>query len=170
MSGSSTAAASPEVVVRRMRWWDVAPVVALDAELFGDTAWSPALFWSELAGVPQTRDYLVATTGDGTDAEQIVAYGGLMTVARESTVQTLGVAPAWQRAGLGRRVLRALVSAARRRSATDLWLEVARENLGAQALYRAEGLTAVSTRSSYYGVGRDAVIMRGRLSRGPLAP
>jgi len=144
--------------IRRMRWWDLPRVVELDAALFPDTAWTSAMFWSELAGVPHTRDYVVAHAVDG-----IVGYGGVMTVARDATVQTLGVAPSWQRQGLGRRILDDLVVRARQRLATQVWLEVGRDNLAAVALYAAADFAPVSVRRDYYGAGRDAVIMRRRL-------
>ena len=35
--------------MRPMRWWDIAPVMALEHELFGDEAWTDSMFWSELA-------------------------------------------------------------------------------------------------------------------------
>ena len=143
-----------------MRWWDLPAVVELDTHLFPETAWTSAMFWSELAGVPQTRDYVVAHVG-----AEVVGYGGVMTVAGEATVQTLGVAPARQGCGLGRRLLVELVAAARRRSATQVWLEVGDDNHVAQRLYASAGFTAASARRDYYGAGRDARVMRLRLSR-----
>jgi ribosomal-protein-alanine N-acetyltransferase len=150
------------ISLRRMRWWDLPDVVALDSLLFTDTAWSAAMFWSELAAVPATRDYVVATIGD-----ELIGYGGLMTVAHEATVQTLGVAATWQQQGLGRRMLDTFVAAARRRSAGLIWLEVAADNAAARALYSRAGFEAVSNRRDYYGSGRDAVVMRRRLSEVP---
>ena len=152
-------ARAPAAVLRRMRWWDVDPVVQLDAELFGPTAWTAAMLWSELSGVPQSRDYLVAV-----DGKVVVGYGGLMTASGESTIQTIGVAPSAQRTGLGRRILDELVAAARRRASTWVWLEVSVENAGAQRLYTAAGFEPVARRRDYYDVGRDAVVMRCRLT------
>ncbi|MFI6410502.1 GNAT family N-acetyltransferase [Streptomyces sp. NPDC050585] len=55
-----------------MRWWDIAPVLELERELFPDDAWSEGMFWSELAharGPRSTRRYIVAEElpGDGPD-------------------------------------------------------------------------------------------------------
>ena len=46
-----------------MRWWDIDPVLELEQELFPEDAWSPGMFWSELAharGPQATRRYVVA--------------------------------------------------------------------------------------------------------------
>ena len=57
------------VVLREMRWWDIEPVLALERELFPEDAWTPGMFWSELAharGPYATRHYTVAEAPDGT--------------------------------------------------------------------------------------------------------
>lgn len=152
---------STHVTLRRMRWWDLPDVVALDTELFDDTAWTSAMFWSELAGVPATRDYVVLEVADD---HLLVGYAGVMTVADEATVQTLGVARSWQRQGLGRRLLGALIERAQARGASQLWLEVRDDNVNAQHLYRVTGFEQEAVRPDYYGPGRPAVIMRKRLT------
>ena len=35
-------------VLRRMRWWDIEAVLAVEREVFPDDAWSPEQFWAEL--------------------------------------------------------------------------------------------------------------------------
>jgi [ribosomal protein S18]-alanine N-acetyltransferase len=147
-----------------MRWWDLPQVGELDQQLFPDTAWTSAMFWSELAGVPDTRDYFVLH-----DARGVVGYGGLMTLGRESTVQTIGVAPAMQNEGLGRKVLDALLAQARERGASSVWLEVREDNTAAQRLYAAAGFSPSSMRHDYYGAGRHAVVMRFRIGEGSRA-
>jgi ribosomal-protein-alanine N-acetyltransferase len=149
------------VRLRRMRWWDLPDVVALDTELFDDTAWTSAMFWSELTGVPESRDYVVLEAGE---PRTVIGYGGVMTVAGEATVQTLGVGRAWQGRGLGRRLLDQLIERAAARGAAQLWLEVRDDNINAQRLYRASGFEQEAVRPDYYGLGRPAVIMRKRLS------
>ena len=42
-----------------MRWWDIEAALVIEQELFAD-AWSAETFWAELAGVPETRHYVVA--------------------------------------------------------------------------------------------------------------
>jgi [ribosomal protein S18]-alanine N-acetyltransferase len=144
-----------------MRWWDIAPVAGIEGEVFATDPWSEAGFWSELAGVPETRLYLVAEDGSG-----IVGYAGLVAVAHEADVQTVAVRPDRQGNGLGGRLLDQLIAEARRRDCSQVLLEVEAENTTAQFLYQGRGFERISVRRSYYGPGHDAVVMRLRLRLG----
>jgi [ribosomal protein S18]-alanine N-acetyltransferase len=147
--------------LRPMRWWDVASAAALDRELFEDP-WTEAGFWSELAGVPDSRYYVVAEE-DG----QLVGYAGLFAVPPEADVQTVAVVAGRQGAGLGRRLLADLLAQARRRGCSQVLLEVRDTNAAARALYASMGFEQVAVRRGYYGPRADAVVMRLRLRDRP---
>ncbi len=155
----------PDVTLRPMRWWDVEAVQALDADLFGPTAWPAATFWSELAAGP-SRWYVVAELAEagGRDEGAVLAgYAGLLVSAGEADVQTIGVAPSAQGRGVGTRLLRALTERAARAGATSLLLEVRADNAAAIALYTREGFERVAVRRRYYQPGDvDALVMRLR--------
>lgn len=155
--------AAAEVTVRAMRWWDIEQVAALEQRLFPDSAWTAEQLWSELAGVPETRWYLTATSGD-----DVVGYAGLFAVPPEADVQTLAVAPGVQGTGLGRRLLGALVDHAVERGCTAMLLEVAADNQAAQRLYESAGFDPIARRSRYYPDGTDALVLRRRLRREPV--
>lgn len=152
-----------EVTLQEMRWWDIAPVLALERELFPQDAWSVGMFWSELAharGPRATRHYTVARTPDGT----VVGYAGLAAVDGAADVQTIAVAPARQGTGLGARLLTDLLTAATAFDCREVFLEVRVDNTRAQRLYERFGFTAVGVRRGYYQPGNvDALVMR----RGP---
>ncbi len=156
------------VTLRPMRWWDVEAVQALDAELFGPTAWTPGTFWSELAAGP-SRWYVVAETrrADGS-AAVLAGYAGLLVSAGEADVQTIGVAPSAQGRGVGTRLLHTLTERAAQSGATGLLLEVRADNAPAIALYTREGFERVAVRRRYYQPGDiDAWVMRLRPLPGP---
>lgn len=143
-------------VLRRMRWWDVAEVAALDRALFGATAWSPETFWSELAAAD--RWFVVLDDGD-----HLLGYAGLMVSGAQADVQTIAVAPGAHGRGLGGLLLDALVAEASRRGATSVLLEVAADNAAAIGLYTGRGFERLSVRRGYYGPrDADAVVMRLR--------
>jgi [ribosomal protein S18]-alanine N-acetyltransferase len=146
--------------LRPMRSADVESLVPMAQALFaGDPAWSAAHFESELAGVPDTRWYLVAEI-DG----QLAGYAGLMVSGETADVQTLAVAPAFQRQGVGTTLLAALVDEARRRGADTLLLDVRADNDAAIALYSRHGFDQISSRRGYYDAGRmDALVLRRNL-------
>ncbi len=157
MTGTMTSAGvrpAAAVELRPMRWWDVERVLPLEHTLFGDESWSAELFWSELAQ-HDTRFYVVAET-DG----KLVAYAGLCAYPDEAFVQTIGVDPSCQRAGLGARLLTVLLDEAARRGKHVVSLEVRADNEVAQRLYARFGFEAVGLRRGYYQPSNvDAVVM-----------
>ena len=154
------------IILRPLRWWDVEAVQALDVDLFGPTAWTPAMFWSELAAGP-TRWYVVAESAVPDGAGELAGYAGLLVPGPEADVQTIAVAPAAQGRGVGTLLLRALTAQAVRSGANSLLLEVRADNAPAIALYEREGFERISVRRRYYQPGDiDALIMRRR----PLPP
>jgi ribosomal-protein-alanine N-acetyltransferase len=143
-----------------MQHADVESLVALALQLFaGDPPWTAEHFESELAGVPDTRWYVVA------EAEcQVAAYAGLMVSGDTADVQTLAVAPAFQHRGIGNMLLAALIKEANRRGANTLLLEVRANNDAALALYTRHDFQRISRRRGYYDAGRvDALILRRAL-------
>lgn len=147
-----------EVNLRRMRWWDLEAAHRLEVALFPD-AWSMETFWSELAGVPESRYYVVAEAGGN-----LVGYAGLAVVGRTADVQTIAVAPAAQGQRLGARLLDDLLVETRARGAAEVLLEVRADNQRAHALYASRGFERIAVRRGYYPPdGADAHVLRLRL-------
>jgi ribosomal-protein-alanine N-acetyltransferase len=141
------------VMIVPMRRRHLKAVVAIEEQVF-PTPWSLSLYLSELA-MGSTRAYFVALSGT-----EVVGYAGLMLAVGEGHVTTIGVAPRWQRKGIGRRLLLELAHTARERGAEDLTLEVRLSNTGAQALYHQFGFVPAGIRKNYYAeVNEDALIM-----------
>ncbi|MER6050674.1 ribosomal protein S18-alanine N-acetyltransferase [Streptomyces sp. BHT-5-2] len=143
-----------------MRWWDVDPVLELERALFPEDAWSPGMFWSELAharGPLATRRYLVAEAPGG----RIVGYGGLAAIDGTGDVQTIATAQDHWGTGLGARLLTALLAAATDFECHEVLLEVRVDNARAQRLYERFGFEPIGFRRGYYQPGNvDALVMR----------
>lgn len=148
--------------LRTMRDADVDAIIPLERKLFaGDPPWSAEQFRSELAGVPDTRWYVVAEQ-DG----ELAGYAGVSVAIDTAEIQTLAVGPAHQRRGLGTLLLETLVAEAVRRGARELLLEARADNDAALALYAKHGFERIAVRRGYYGAGRyDGVVLRRRLTR-----
>ena len=141
------------VSVERMRWWHIADLVPIEAELFGDERWSAAMFWNELAN---GHYYLVALDGGS-----VVGYAGLSVTGAEAWIQNIAVRGDRQHRGIGRSLLEALLVEADRRGARPVLLEVAVDNAKAQRLYDRYGFAPVGVRRGYYQPSNtDAVVMR----------
>jgi ribosomal-protein-alanine N-acetyltransferase len=147
-----------------MRWWDIEALLPLERELFGPSAWTAETFWAELAQV-ETRWYVVAVSEPGNGA--LLGYAGLLVPGPEADVQTVAVAPAARRRGLGGVLVDALIAQASDRGSTSLLLEVRADNQPAVALYRSRGFEQIAIRRRYYQPEDvDALVMRLR----PLTP
>ena len=70
--------------------------------------------------------------------------------ADEAEILSIGVAPEWQRRGIGRHMAEGLVRAARRAEVKRLFLEVAADNDAAITLYEGLGFKIVGARKAYY--------------------
>lgn len=156
--GTATTAAA---VLRGMRWWDIAPVLVLEHELFPEDAWSEGMFWSELAharGPRATRHYVVAE--DPADG-RVVGYAGLAAAGGLGDVQTIAVARDQWGSGLGARLLTDLLQHATAFECEEVLLEVRVDNTRAQKLYERFGFEPIGFRRGYYQPGNvDALVMR----------
>ena len=155
MTGHRTGGPGPRagvaISLEPLDWWDIPTLVQLEATLFpGDSPWNAEMFWSELAA---GHHYVVHRDGAG----PIDGYAGLMVVADEAQVQTIGVRPDAQGRGLGRALLRHLMRVAGDRR---VLLEVRTDNVKALALYGTEGFVRLGIRRRYYQPsGADAYTM-----------
>jgi len=128
----------------------------LEAQLFpGDDPWPARAFLAELAA--KHLYYVAARTAD-----QLVGYAGIARLGRrapfEYEVHTIGVDPAFQGLGIGRRLLTALLEFA---DGAAVYLEVRTDNAPAIALYENFGFQIMGVRKRYYRIsGADAYTMR----------
>ena len=151
-------------LLRRATEDDLEALMELERSTFETDAWSERSMRSEITG--QHGYYLVAVDPDLPAQKQrrrIHGYGGLLAPrgSQDADIQTIAVAPAARRHGLGRAFMNALVGEARRRGARQVFLEVRADNPGAQSLYRSLGFEEIGVRPRYYQPdGVDALVMR----------
>jgi ribosomal-protein-alanine N-acetyltransferase len=94
----------------------------------------------------------------------VEAYGILSVAAGESHLLNICVRPESRQQGIGRKMLRHLVSVARRHEAEVIFLEVRLSNIPARALYEDEGFNELGNRCDYYpaGDGREDALIFAR--------
>ena len=86
-------------------------------------------------------------------------------LAPEWELENIVVAPAARRKGLGKRLLEALLAAARETNSRSVFLEVRASNAAARSLYEKAGFEPTGRRKSYYtNSAEDAVLYRLTLS------
>jgi ribosomal-protein-alanine N-acetyltransferase len=134
---------------------DAARCAELETLLFdGDDPWPAAAFTRALAE-PHAR-YVGARADD-----LLVGYAGIARLGRtppfEYEIHTIGVDPAYQGRGIGRRMMTELLTDAD----SVVYLEVRTDNPTAIALYTSLGFATVGLRKRYYRAsGADAFTMR----------
>jgi ribosomal-protein-alanine N-acetyltransferase len=149
-------ACSEPVTVGALTRADAQRCAQLEAQLFdGDDPWPAAAFNRELASAH--NHYVGARTTD-----TLVGYAGISRLGRtapfEYEVHTIGVDPAYQGRGIGRRLLGELLEFA---DGGVVYLEVRTDNEAAIALYASVGFEQIGLRKRYYRVsGADAYTMR----------
>jgi ribosomal-protein-alanine N-acetyltransferase len=144
------------VVIDALTPRDASRCAELEAQLFpGDDPW-PARAFRDAVASP--HNHYVAARISGV----LVGYAGIARLGRippfEHEVHTIGVDPAYQGRGIGRRLMDDLLAFAGNGS---VFLEVRTDNVAAIALYESLGFARIGLRKRYYpGSGADAYTMR----------
>lgn len=140
-----------------LRKRDAARCAELETQLFeGDDPWPEIAFVRELAA--SHNRYIAARVDD-----KLVGYAGISRLGRtppfEYEIHTIGVDPAYQGSGIGRRMMTELLDFAG--PGSPVYLEVRTDNEPAIGLYASLGFEKVAVRKRYYRVsGADAYTMR----------
>ncbi|MBT5107957.1 MAG: GNAT family N-acetyltransferase [Rhodospirillaceae bacterium] len=110
---------------------------------------------------------------ENTGTAASVAAGFLIgrVASDETEIFSVGVANEFRRRGVGRALVETLCALAAAKGAKSVFLEVAADNPGAEALYRGLGFQVVGRRKDYYrdpgGARVDAIVMQyGLINKG----
>ncbi len=146
------------ITYREMIALDLPVIVSLEREVYRTDAWSMGQFKEELAAIPRNRHYLVAQN----ERTEIVGYAGVFSpdAGLDADILTLTVSPKYRRQGIGRALLDQMITWAKMRKSPAIFLEVREGNVEASPLYESAGFQPISTRSNYYSLGTNAIIMK----------
>ena len=141
--------------IRFMTEADLEQAAAIEAACFREP-WSFDLLSS---GYKNKWNLYLAAEKDG----RLAGYGAGCVIAGEGEIQRIAVLEEFRRQGLGRKLLDAMVAAARNRGARAMTLEVRESNEPAIKLYFSAGFRTEAQRKDYYRNPReDALIMWNR--------
>ncbi len=127
---------------------DIAAIEALEQDSFPDP-------WPEEIVRRRLGDFLVLCEG-----EELFGYVCLSHVLDEGSIDTIAVAPAHRRGGLGQKLIDAAVARARELALAFIHLEVRAGNEAAIALYERNDFARVGLRRGYYQAPKeDAILM-----------
>lgn len=105
--------------------------------------------WSEesLREVLGREEFLYLTVCEG---DEVLGYGGVYFAADEANITNIAVRSSARRRGIGNRIVNAILTEAKRRGATTVYLEVRVGNDGARRLYERCGFTLAGVRRGFY--------------------
>jgi len=131
-------------------------VLELDRLCFGGL-WSEAGYRRELESPNSDLRILEVVAPDV--PPQVIGVGCSWAILAEAHITLLGIAPAYQRQGLGQWLLCELLMAARDRGLTHATLEVRQSNEPAIHLYKKLDFKIAGERRRYYDNGENALIL-----------
>lgn len=141
--------------VRPMTGRDIGEVVWLEQVCFSES-WSEYLICQGLDSKVDT--YLVYQEND-----RVLGYSVIRLLGDEGEIQRIAVDPRYQRRGIARKLMEAMVAFSRARGVGSIALEVRAGNQGARKLYEAYGFRQEAVRRGYYHNPReDALILWNR--------
>lgn len=144
--------------LRDMNWEDVDAVLGIEQQVHSHP-WTRGNFNDALATGNICKVYEAS--------DQIIGYAVMMPALDEVELLDISIASAFQRMGLGEKLLGELFALAREHKFERMTLEVRRSNLAASALYRKLGFGEIGVRRGYYPLdnGReDAIVMEYKLT------
>lgn len=154
----STYLSTDQIIIRPMNMSDLSTVLKVERSAY-PIPWSESVFETSLAGSDEC--WLLEFQGVQ------CGHAVISNVLDEVHLLNICISPAYGRRGLGRVLLRHLISRAINRKASVFFLEVRASNASAIELYFSEGFNEVGVRPNYYPgqSGReDALLMTLELS------
>ena len=147
------------VAVRRMTAADLDPVLALAQNLHSAPHWQRQAYLNALDPLAMPRR--IALVAAELQSGAVMGFAVASLLPPEAELETMAVAPARQRQGIGRILFAALAADLKAAGATDLLLEVRASNQAALGFYRVQGFVQAGLRHGYYAEPKeDAVLMR----------
>ena len=138
---------------------DLRAIAAIERQAFSDP-WSARSFRDALE---HPAVYFGCARSD---AGEVLGYVVAWFVVDEGEIANLAVAPAGWGQGIGRTLLDAALTEARRRGVEAVYLEVRDSNLRARRLYRSSRFEEVGRRRGYYRRPvEDAIVLRRTLTQ-----
>lgn len=150
------------VRIRRMTPADLERVIGLASGLHGAPQWSRAVYTSAIERNDTPRR--IALVAEDLSSETVLGFAVAILLTPESELETIAVAAAGQRRGVGRYLFKSLAAELSALGATDVHLEVRSSNAQALAFYATLGFQETGRRPRYYtDPVEDALLLRLRL-------
>jgi [ribosomal protein S18]-alanine N-acetyltransferase len=155
-----------EIRLREAQPQDLDAVVALERATDSAPRWSSAAYTAIMQqdNVAMGRCLIIAERSEADSAVTAFSLVGFAVAAMQdgtAELESVAVAAAVRRAGIGRMLCEAVITRSKDHGASEMTLEVRAASAGAIALYSGLGFTEAARRAGYYQQpADDAVVMR----------
>ncbi len=147
-----------DFIIRDFKECDVAAVAHIEKDCFS-APWSENALLDEIEN--PNANFLVCEK-DNT----ICGYIGSIFVCDEASITNVAVSPLIRKQKIGENLVLSLISRAREKGISNIFLEVRKSNIAAQNLYKKCGFETVSIRKGFYSNPKeDAIIMKYEMIR-----
>lgn len=146
------------MTIRRAKWADLHPVLAIERAAFGRESYSNTTFLAH--ALRDWKGFFVSETEEGGIAGYVLARMAFgLLPGRRGGITSIAVAKPHQRTGIGRELLLHALEYLRGRGAGEIDLEVGITNRPAQSLYENLGFARDRVLPHYYGRDKHGVRM-----------
>ena len=150
------------VRIRPMVAEDIAQVMVIANRLRDAPHWPVGVYENMLD--PAGRPLRICLVGENSEA-QVVGYAVTVLIPPQGELEAIAVASGWQRRGIGRDLLRELLTRLKKLDITEVTLEVRESNQGARTFYQGAGFIEEDRRRGYYAdPEEDAILLRVEIS------
>jgi len=144
-----------EIIIQPMQESHLPQVLKIEQECFGVDAWTTGM----LQGFIKDPDSycIICLLGN-----EIIGFAmmWILEKVQEAEIGNIAVKPVCRGFGAGDAMVTAILEASREKGIIDIFLEVRKNNMPAQKLYKKHGFIAVGIRKDYYqNPIEDAVLM-----------
>lgn len=154
--------ASLPIRIRPLSPADLERILEIAARLPQAPQWPPSAYLAALDTDATLRRF--ALVAEDADTGTIIGFVVASLVQNEAELETIAVAPEFQRRGVARMLFREMASAFRLAGMTGINLEVRGSNQAALALYRSLAFSQSGSRPRYYSEPiEDAILLSLRL-------
>lgn len=147
--------------MRPMTADDIPAVIALSDTVPEAPHWRASAYQAALnpSGLPPR----IALVAEG-PASGVAGFAIASLAGAEAELESIAVAPAWQRQGVARSIFRRLAAELAGHGVCEIFLEVRPSNQPARSLYSSLGFQEAGRRVGYYAnPPEDALVMRFRI-------
>ena len=115
--------------------------------------------WNEKEVLYELNENPVSHVFVGELGDQIIGYYDYWITFDSATIAQIAVLPQFRRQGYGKAMLKEIIDDCKANRVLSITLEVRKNNISAQNLYKSQGFEQILIKEKYYTNGDDAVYM-----------